>query len=122
MSVLVDSAQPNYGVLVLTERKETTGPFVICGDMPDDKFPIISLRRPPELCGIDEPTFDNDAEFQKWREPYIASFMNALTQTCKEHKITELGLAASEKWGDSIYATRINLKVQNILADIHYNR
>lgn len=109
---------PEKGFLILTERIENTGPFIIFSAALDRKYPLVSLRRPPELCGIDEPTFKTKNEFELWRLPFIKTFSQSLKDAYDRAGVKKLYLAAATDWKTSPYADLTKLQIESIEGDV----
>lgn len=121
MAIVIDPISSKSGVLILVDRQETTGPFVVFTSDKTKKFPIVSLRRPPELCGIDEPENFTAQELEKWTRPYREQFCRSLAQACKKANVKILFLAASSSWDQSPYTSLINnIMIKNATKDIEY--
>ena len=107
------------GVLILLDRKETTGPFVITRD--DTKLPIIALRQPPELCGIDEPELDRE-EKENWTQSYRKQFCDSLQKVIHESGINKLIIVDGDNgktWEASPYSKLVyGVEVQDAQVDI----
>jgi hypothetical protein len=116
MSIRVDENIPGHGILILLDREEKVGPFL---NTTDRKYPIVSLRQPPELCGIDESAFD-PAQEETWIMPYRNSFGETLADAVKESGIQTLIIAGGGvPWMQSPYATYLpELVVEEIFLDI----
>ncbi len=118
MAIVCSPNHPEGGFLILTDRIENTGPFIIFSAAPDRKYPLVSLRRPPELCGIDEPTFKTRNEFEVWRLPFIETFSRSLQDAYDRAGIKKLRLAAATDWKTSLYADLTTLQVESIEEDV----
>ncbi len=102
MAIKVNSRFPKQGVLVLLDREEKSGPFVIVSGK---KYPIVSLRQPPELCGIDESTFDPSKK-DEWIQPYREQFCDSLNLAVLKSGIDTLFIAAGGvPWVRSSYSS-----------------
>lgn len=72
-------------VLILIDRIEKEGPFfTIPGET--YKYPVIRFERPPELCGVEEPS--DQEEYEKLHKVLRKKFIEALVALCKENSIT----------------------------------
>lgn len=110
MAIVTDASLKNKGVLVLVDRLEKSGPFVIFEEQ-DKKYPIVSLRQPPELCGIDEPELIGDA-LEQWTVSYRNRFCESLQDAYIKSGVEELLIVGGSQWELSSYAPlapRINV-------------
>lgn len=116
MAIRVNSLNPEQGVLILLDREEKSGPFLITVGK---KYPIVSLRQPPELCGIDESSYD-PAIKNEWIKPFREDFCESLGQAVKESRISRLIIASGGlQWTNSPYATCISdIEVKETNVDI----
>lgn len=107
---------PHHGILILLDREEKGGPFLTT---PERRYPIVSLRQPPELCGIDESVFD-PAEKDTWIAPYRDSFISSLVGAVAESGIKQLVIAGGGvPWPESPYAPHFpELVVREVFDDI----
>jgi len=104
MAVIPLTLDQETGVLVLLDRKETIGPFLIIKD--DIKLPIIALRQPPELCGIDEPELSRE-EKEVWTQPYRKQFCDSLQKAINKSGVKKLFIAngvGGKAWRESSYS------------------
>lgn len=120
MAIIPLETDPQRGVLVLLDRKESTGPFLITKRQ--WKLPVIALRKPPELCGIEEPELGKEAK-EKWTLPYRNQFCHSLQTAINESGIKRLLIVDDgndgKNWETSPYNPLISgVEIEDVKTDI----
>ncbi len=116
MAIRVNEYMPAQGVLILLDREERKGPFLIDTEK---KYPIVSLRQPPELCGINESVFEL-SERSKWIEPFRKKFCSSLAEAVQESGIDTLVIASGGvPWEESPYASCVvDVVIEEVGTDV----
>ncbi len=119
MAIIVDELSSEDGVLVLLDRKEKEGLFVILkNEHKEEYLPIVTLRQPPELCGIEESDISGE-ERGKWIIPHRVKFCNSLQKSIKKSNIKKLlvvsGAWTQEPYADAVRGIRVKEVKENIV-------
>lgn len=121
MAIIPLHADPQSGVLVLLDRKETTGPFFITEH--NKELPVVSLRQPPELCGVEEPELQKEAK-ELWTLPYREQFCRSLQTAIVESGIKRLLIAdgnGGKNWEVSPYGGSVKgVEIEDVKANISF--